>query len=80
MGFRYVASGPMVRSSYKAGELFMEAMMDEDEEKSNLASQLGIADRNGRGFDWQSRERLSKHAIFALEGGLPVSAPKAPLR
>jgi len=31
MGFRYVASGPMVRSSYKAGELFMAAMMDEDE-------------------------------------------------
>ena len=30
MGFRYVASGPMVRSSYKAGELFMAAMMDED--------------------------------------------------
>jgi len=31
MGFRYVASGPMVRSSYKAGELFLAAMMDEDE-------------------------------------------------
>ena len=31
-GFRYVASGPMVRSSYKAGELFIAAMMDEDEE------------------------------------------------
>jgi hypothetical protein len=30
MGFRYVASGPMVRSSYKAGEFFMAAMMDAD--------------------------------------------------
>ena len=30
MGFRYVASGPLVRSSYKAGELFIAAMMDED--------------------------------------------------
>ena len=27
MGFRYVASGPMVRSSYKAGEFFLEAMI-----------------------------------------------------
>lgn len=27
LGFRYVASGPLVRSSYKAGELFMENMI-----------------------------------------------------
>lgn len=27
MGFKYVASGPMVRSSYKAGEFFMENMI-----------------------------------------------------
>lgn len=31
MGFAYVASGPMVRSSYKAGELFMKAMIDNDD-------------------------------------------------
>eukprot|EP00873_Tetraselmis_striata_P008830 jgi/Tetstr1/429094/TSEL_019058.t1 len=30
IGFRYVASGPMVRSSYKAGEFFMEAMIKKD--------------------------------------------------
>lgn len=27
MGFKYVASGPMVRSSYKAGEFFLENMI-----------------------------------------------------
>ena len=27
MGFRYVASGPLVRSSYEAGEFFMENMI-----------------------------------------------------
>jgi len=27
---RYVASGPMVRSSYKAGEVFVEAMIHAD--------------------------------------------------
>lgn len=27
LGFSYVASGPMVRSSYKAGEFFMENMI-----------------------------------------------------
>ena len=29
MGFRYVASGPLVRSSYKAGEFFFERMVNE---------------------------------------------------
>jgi lipoic acid synthetase len=27
LGFLYVASGPLVRSSYKAGELFLEGMI-----------------------------------------------------
>uniref|UniRef100_A0A061SCW3 Lipoyl synthase, mitochondrial n=1 Tax=Tetraselmis sp. GSL018 TaxID=582737 RepID=A0A061SCW3_9CHLO len=30
IGFRYVASGPLVRSSYKAGEFFTEAMIKSD--------------------------------------------------
>ena len=30
LGFLYCASGPMVRSSYKAGELFVDAVMRED--------------------------------------------------
>lgn len=29
MGFKFVASGPLVRSSYKAGEVFMEAILNE---------------------------------------------------
>lgn len=34
MGFRYVASGPMVRSSYKAGEFYIKSMIDADRAKS----------------------------------------------
>ncbi|MFB6185912.1 MAG: lipoyl synthase, partial [Halobacteriaceae archaeon] len=30
LNFLYCASGPMVRSSYKAGELFIEAILRED--------------------------------------------------
>lgn len=30
VGFRYVASGPLVRSSYKAGEFFLSAMIRQD--------------------------------------------------
>uniref|UniRef100_A0A7N0R963 Radical SAM core domain-containing protein n=1 Tax=Kalanchoe fedtschenkoi TaxID=63787 RepID=A0A7N0R963_KALFE len=29
IGFRYVASGPLVRSSYRAGELFVQTMVKE---------------------------------------------------
>ena len=40
MGFRYVASGPMVRSSYKAGEVFMEAFLNEREAGVPAAVQM----------------------------------------
>jgi len=36
MGFKYVASGPMVRSSYKAGEHFMEHMLRTAQQSENL--------------------------------------------
>ncbi|KAI8469480.1 MAG: hypothetical protein J3K34DRAFT_423738 [Monoraphidium minutum] len=35
IGFRYVASGPMVRSSYKAGEVFLESMIHADRRKED---------------------------------------------
>ena len=35
VGFRYVASGPLVRSSYKAGEFFIESMLREDAKREN---------------------------------------------
>ena len=38
MGFRYVASGPMVRSSYKAGEFFMENMLKADDDGRRAAA------------------------------------------
>ena len=31
LGFKYVASGPLVRSSYRAGEFFIEALLHERE-------------------------------------------------
>ncbi|VAH32978.1 unnamed protein product [Triticum turgidum subsp. durum] len=38
MGFRYVASGPMVRSSYKAGEFYIKAMIEDDRAKSGAVA------------------------------------------
>lgn len=39
IGFRYVASGPLVRSSYRAGELFVKTMVKESYRKTSNASQ-----------------------------------------
>jgi len=33
MGFKYVASGPMVRSSYKAGEFYLENLLKRERQE-----------------------------------------------
>ena len=38
MGFLYVASGPLVRSSYKAGEYFIENVLREKENPTQTPS------------------------------------------
>jgi lipoic acid synthetase len=38
MGFKYVASGPMVRSSYKAGEFYLEHMIKTEREQQQEQS------------------------------------------
>jgi lipoyl synthase len=38
MGFKYVASGPLVRSSYKAGEFFLQNYLKEKREKAEEAA------------------------------------------
>lgn len=44
LGFSYVASGPMVRSSYKAGEFFMENMIRRGrKEEENIVSKAMAA-------------------------------------
>lgn len=37
LGFRYCASGPMVRSSYRAGEFYLRALVDENAQHPTLA-------------------------------------------
>ena len=43
MGFKYVASGPLVRSSYKAGEVFIEAFLNEREREQQQQGQQAAA-------------------------------------
>ncbi|KAH7421301.1 hypothetical protein KP509_13G050100 [Ceratopteris richardii] len=37
IGFRYVASGPLVRSSYRAGEFYIESMLREQRKQEAIA-------------------------------------------
>lgn len=39
IGFKYVASGPLVRSSYRAGEFFLKAFLDERESQQQETQQ-----------------------------------------
>ena len=43
VGFRYVASGPLVRSSYRAGEFFTEAMVKGDRQLAAGAAAAAAA-------------------------------------
>jgi len=40
MGFLYVASGPLVRSSYKAGEAFIENVLKQRKEDGNVVTDI----------------------------------------
>jgi lipoic acid synthetase len=37
MGFKYVASGPLVRSSYKAGEFFLKSYIQQQKQETAAA-------------------------------------------
>mmetsp|Transcript_50262 Transcript_50262/g.164203 ORF Transcript_50262/g.164203 Transcript_50262/m.164203 type:complete len:187 (+) Transcript_50262:192-752(+) len=69
MGFRYVASGPLVRSSYKAGELFLAAMMDEDDERDAEQQQQ----QQQRGGEVEERA-LGRRSSDNLDNRTPAAA------
>jgi len=47
LGFLYVASGPLVRSSYKAGEAFIENVLKQRKVEGMSAAEGGLRDVNG---------------------------------
>jgi lipoic acid synthetase len=47
MGFSYVASGPLVRSSYKAAEAFVRGILRPDDPKAVLEKRMEVAQTHG---------------------------------
>ncbi len=48
MGFRYVASGPLVRSSYRAGEFFVRSLLKNLSPNPSLEEGGGVRSQGGR--------------------------------
>ena len=42
MGFKYVASGPLVRSSYKAGEFYLKSLIKQQKGDVRLSKEGGV--------------------------------------
>ena len=43
LGFKYVASGPLVRSSYKAGEFFLKNLLKEQDQEREDENNIMVA-------------------------------------
>ena len=74
MGFLYAASGPLVRSSYKAAEVFVRSVLRPHaphEADALLASRLEEAERGARNVTVS--ELAARHAVSVLAGH-PASA------
>jgi len=73
MGFKYVASGPLVRSSYKAGEVFMEAFLEEREAAAAAAAAAGSDTGASRQLPLSGTwtpDAVDERATRVLKGGL----------
>ncbi|CAM9569022.1 unnamed protein product [Discosporangium mesarthrocarpum] len=69
MGFLYVASGPMVRSSYRAGEFFMKSVIDE---RRAASAKVEAGNKMGRGVGGPSDKGEEVVVISSSGGGSSV--------
>lgn len=56
MGFRYVASGPLVRSSYRAGELFLSNIIGRTRRQTSRNEEKSLMDLN---FSWVIEDEVA---------------------
>lgn len=60
MGFLYVASGPLVRSSYKAGEFFMKGVIEKNREAFKKATGMELPVTEEKKFQWTPPARAAE--------------------
>jgi lipoic acid synthetase len=71
MGFKYVASGPLVRSSYKAGEVFMSAILEQRD-----AEEKAVGGAAGAGAAEPEASSLPRSAVWTppSQGAMAASS------
>ena len=87
MGFAYVASGPLVRSSYKAAEVFVRSVLRPGDPeaaealllKERLAEAQAAVDRERRRGDHHERARGAGHLVAAVAVEPRASLERAPV-
>jgi len=85
MGFKFVASGPLVRSSYKAGEVFMEAFLDRRDAERDAKglpplsdAERGAGRREGEGISAAWAPAADAQQAAQLDLSQRLSTPSAP--
>ena len=59
MGFLYVASGPLVRSSYRAGEFFMKGVIEKRKQAARQPADAGM----GPGLENAIENNINKNSL-----------------
>jgi hypothetical protein len=81
MGFKYVASGPLVRSSYKAGEFYMEHMIKKEREEKGAELEEAVVEPSKADIKMEEETPTSlvlpKDAPAAQVEELVVEPPRA---
>jgi lipoyl synthase len=85
MGFLYAACGPLVRSSYRAAEVFLRSLLATDEVDAMLGERLSVARREAARVTAEIRAETPAAMpplgtpAAAVPLGAPLGAPAAPL-
>ncbi len=74
MGFLYAASGPLVRSSYKAAEVFLRGVLGDDAASATLEERLETARREAARVDGLFPSRTADPELAGATPLLPVSS------
>lgn len=73
MGFLYAASGPLVRSSYKAAEVFLRSLLTEGDVEGAMAERLATARREAARYSTES-DRVLVAEVVQRDGLVPASS------
>ena len=64
LGFKYVASGPLVRSSYKAGEFYLEHMIKKERKEESNEDQIEFGKEEEKELVNKAKDLVEKEEVL----------------